>query len=146
MTADILYEYSIITWQSLRKLHHFRLRIIEAYSYWRTYYLKLNPTTVKYYGTKMNQWQVHLCVTATFPMKVETMFALFARPLLKPVAQVCAGANTAYSREVHAFIVKYYFASKLFSAFRETFNIAYSNMKVSNKTPVIKPLSSLNYS
>jgi hypothetical protein len=55
---------------------------------------------------------------------IRVKVTLVARPLLIPVAQSRADAIMMYSRVEHVFILKHYFLSKLFTAFREAFSVS----------------------
>jgi hypothetical protein len=50
----------------------------------------------------------------------------------RQVRKSCADANMVYSRAERVFILEHYFASKSFSAVRETFSNAYPDKEVPN--------------
>jgi hypothetical protein len=70
------------------------------------------------------------------PHETRLKATLFARPLLTPVAQSCAGANKVYSRVERVSIIEHNMALKPFVAICEAFSNAYPDKEVWNKTTI----------
>jgi uncharacterized BrkB/YihY/UPF0761 family membrane protein len=77
----------------------------------------------------------HVLESPSFPPYIPDSVPLVARLLLSPVVRNLCRCKRGVLE--HVFILEHYFASKSFAAVRETFNNAYSDKEVPNKTTVL---------
>jgi hypothetical protein len=78
--------------------------ILSRRSLYRVYHLKRSPETIIYYGTKLNQKQVHPHVMncPNLPRDTGVKITFVARPLLTPVAQrLCRCEHGLLCSEAH---------------------------------------------